>query len=152
MMPIPLRVVAAIGAWAALIAYVSLMFGFFGDVTGLAPTATSAPGLDEGLTNLTALAGTAVVGVIAGLTGVSVANGAGLTSKLGLVLTAGFDPASILSKIAAPVYLFVYVVVAVRGGLLWHDHGSSLTPEFIRTQVLAAAGLVGAMAAVGANK
>jgi hypothetical protein len=151
--PLPIKAVAAVGAWASLVVYIVMMTGFFGDLADVSATATAAPALDDGLTNLAALAGTAVLGVIAGLAGVSIAKDGGkVTGRLGLVLTAGLGATSPITRMAGPVYLVAYLAVAVKGLTVWRDIGTDLTPEFVRTQVLAAIGLLGAMAAVSANR
>ncbi len=148
---IPKEWVAAIGAWASLIVYLVLMIGFLDKVRDVEAAATTAPNLDAGLTALAALFGTAVVGVIAGLAGVSVAR-AGIRaagSSLGQFLVAKRANMR-LGLIAALAYIVIYFGIAVLALVVWVDRGTDVTPEFVRTQVLAAAGLVTAMAAISA--
>jgi hypothetical protein len=154
---LPARLAAAIGAWGALIVYVVLMRGFLDEVWSLPDDATTAPILDVGQTNFTALFGTGVVGVIAGLAGVSVAQAlAGRSTILGgfLVVRRGSPTmvGTVVGTIAGLVYMGAYFVLAVAGLLVWQDRGSGLTPEFIQGQVLAAAGLLLAMAALSSAK
>lgn len=152
MSAVPAKIVAAIGAWASLIVYALLTNGFLDKVRALQDGAADAPKLDAGLTSLAALFGTAVVGVIAGLAGVSIAQ-AGIMSmpkRLGqfLVVKPGWLK---IGKIATAVYLLVYFGLALLALMVWADHGSDLTPDFVRAQVLAAAGLIAAMAALNAS-
>lgn len=153
MKPIPAKIAAAVGAWASLVAYAVLTLGFIGNVRALDDAATAPPKLDVGLTGLAALLGTAVVGVIAGLTGVSIAQTGirSMPSRLGefLVVVRNWEW---VATVATALYLLVYFGVAVAALLVWGDKGTDLTPEFLRTQVLAAAGLVAAMAALNASK
>jgi hypothetical protein len=150
MSPLNPRVVLAIGAWGSLLIYAWLMMGFFDALSGQSETAASPPVLDEGLTQLAAAFATAVVGVIVGLTGVALANQA-LTTPRASILSAGLGATSWVGKAAPITYLLVYAVVAVAGFALWIDHGTALTPEFIRTQVSSAVGILAAMAVVGAD-
>ena len=153
MTPIPAKIAAALGAWASLIVYAVLMNGFLDKVRDLQAEATAPPKLDTGLTSLAAVFGTAVVGVIAGLAGVSIAQSGirSMPKTLGAFLVVKPSWAT-LGNVATALYLLVYLGLAVAALMVWVDKGTDLTPEFVRTQVLAAAGLIAAMAALNASK
>jgi hypothetical protein len=153
MTTLPRRAVAAFGAWASLIIYVLLMAGFIDDARGVADTATSPATLDTGQTNVAALVGTAVVGVIAGIAGVSIAKTSIRRAghHLGEFLGVAGEWRARFGYIPGIAYMVVYFATAVVAGLVWRDHGTDLTPEFLRNQVLAAVGLLTAMAALSSG-
>ena len=146
-MSVPIKVAAAIVAWALLVWYWIVMKGIIDDVNA---ATTTAPEISAGIVRIATALGTGVVGVIAGLFGTAVPSGSSLMvrapRRIGRTLTASFTPNEIAQMVIGVTYVLAYLLIVGLSISAWAGKGDALTPDFLEGQAIGAIGLLAACA------